>query len=210
MRFLIVDSLNQCVLTILKIRYRARQIAIVSASLARVRSLLFSRDLFLLSGRKLSGARVNLARTANDKQRRRAVYAFRAEYWRCLAAQLRGAPRIPEACWIASQTHSLPAPLCYCCQGGGVAAGRQALYRRRGRGTGELPSSLDDFFPGERAFFPASTRAACDEISAPYKGTSIAWELELEVMFERNTRRMLTHGSWKALRRCLEYKITWN
>lgn len=131
---------------------------------SRVRFLLFSRDLFLLSGRKLSGARVNLARTANDKQRRRAVYAFRAEYWGCLAARLRGAPRIPEACWIASQTHSLPAPLCYCCQGG------RRTDRRYIGAVGELPSSRRFFFLGEKAFFLASTRAR-DEISRLTKGS---------------------------------------
>lgn len=105
-------------------RYRVRRYGELPVAQRRSRSLSFSRNPFPgRGGRGDREARVNLAQTANDKQRRRAVYAFREKYWGCLAARLREAPRIPEACWIASQTHSLPAPLCYCCQGGGKSTG---------------------------------------------------------------------------------------
>lgn len=164
-------------------------------SLARVRFLLFSRDFFLLSGRKLSGARVNSARTANDKQRRRAVYAFRVEYWGCLAARLRGAPRIPEACWIASQTHSLPAPLCYCCQGGGGPTGVISAPWERSEST----RSPDDFFsPTKKLSFPSrrghATRFRASQREFDRSGIGIRSYVRTK------GRRVLAHGSWKALR----------
>lgn len=95
-------------------------------------------------------ARVKPAQTANDKQRRRAEFMLSArntgDVWP------RGAPRIPEACWIASQTHSLPAPLCYCCTTAETAAGsnngrQRALYRRRGRRGILAPSVFRPIFP---------------------------------------------------------------
>lgn len=142
--------------------------AIAPESLARVRFLLLFSKSFLPVREKIERSiHVNPARTANDKQRRRAVYAFRAEYWGCLAARLRGAPRIPEACWIASQTHSLLAPLCYCCQGGG--AGRRALYRRRGRETRALRPP-DDFFPSAKELSFPPRREHATRFRA-YKGS---------------------------------------
>lgn len=110
-------------------------------------------------GGRENRARVNPAQTTDDKQRcvERFMLSARNTYWGCLAQH--AAPRIPEACWIASQTHSLPVPLCYCCQGGGRSTDVISAPWERSR---ELRLSTDFFFffhrESERAFLPVAGR----------------------------------------------------
>lgn len=85
------------------------------------------------SGKSLQYSRIeekghrSTRKTASDKQRRGTVYAYREEYQGCLLGRYEGAVRIPRPCWIASQTHSLPVPLCYYC-------GRRLRWRARANG----------------------------------------------------------------------------
>lgn len=91
-----------------------------------------------------------------------------------------GAPRIPEACWIASQTHSLPVPLCYCCQGGGRSTDVISAPWERSR---ERLSIYFFFFyrKSERAFLSVAGR---DEISRLLQREFDCSESKLDVMFE--------------------------
>lgn len=62
---------------------------------------------------------------------------------------VRGTLRIPGSCWIASQTHSLPVPLCY--TGGGSGGGREPSRRYIGA-VGENRRHLSKFLNLSRDF----------------------------------------------------------
>lgn len=129
------------------------------------------------------GARVNPAQTTGDKQRRveRFMLSARNTYWGCL-----GPPPSPPRGGLLGFLRRVGSRvkrilfLCHYVIAARVAAGRQTLYRRRGREAESFvfqhaSSSSSSFFfyrECEGAFRSVARR---DEISrAFYKGNSIA------------------------------------
>lgn len=155
-----------------------------SPDVARARARLRDSPFLFLASEgtgESSGARVNPAQTTGDKQRRAAErFMLSARgYVLGMFGRAGAAPRIPEACWIASQTHSLAAPLCYCCQGGGrstdvISAPWQRSREKLRLSTDFFFSLFFFFFITERAkelFFSSRRRHARDAILRLTKGT---------------------------------------
>lgn len=136
------DNLNQCVLTIHETCCCARWTV---TALKSVRFLRLSQDLFPLSGGKLSGARVNLARTINNVVERFMLSARNTgDVWPLGYAELLGFLRR-----VGSRVKRILFPRHYVIAAR-VAAGHYIGAVREER---ELPSSF--FLLGEKAFFPA-------------------------------------------------------
>lgn len=131
------------------------------------------------------------AQTTGDKQRRveRFMLSARNTYWGCLAARglhgflRRVGSRVKRILFLR---HYVIAAR--------VAAGRQTLYRRRGR---EAESFVfqQTFFQRERKSFSSRRGESTWRDFVLYKGNSIAkFEAKLEVMFERG-------WEWKILQK---------